>query len=125
MDKATLVGLDIATGSEVVAALENAGVTINVAMWMATPEYEEGRLLIASSKLDQAHPLRAYERVAELLQGKFAYSLPPILILRMKDRFIQALRQVFARTKSVEGMRLGGQIIGDRFISDAYVYKIR
>jgi hypothetical protein len=125
MDKVALVGLDIETGSRVVAALEHAAIRINVALWMVTPEYEDGRLVIASSMLDQSDPLRAYERVAEILQGKFFHSLPPILILRMKDPFIQALRHIFGKTKTVEGMRLGGQTIGNRFISDAYVYKIR
>lgn len=125
MDKATLVGLDIEVGSQVVSALENAGIAVKVALWMTTPEYEEGRLVIASPALDQAHPLRAYERVAEILQGAFTYSLPPILILRMKDPFIQSLRRLFGKAKSVQGMRLGGQTIGSRFISDAFVYRIQ
>jgi len=125
MDKATLVGLDIEAGSHVVSALENAGIGVKVAMWMTTPEYEEGRLVIASSALDQTHPLKAYEKIAEILHGEFSYSLPPILILRMRDPFIQSLRHVFGKTKAVHGMRLGGQKIGNRFISDAYVYRIQ
>jgi len=124
MDKATLVGLDVEAGSRVVSALEEAGIGVKVALWMTTPEYEEGRLVIASPALDQTNPLKAYERVAEILHGEFYYSLPPILILRMRDPFIQNLRNFFGKTKSVLGMRLGGQTIGNRFISDAYVYKI-
>ncbi len=125
MDKATLVGLDVEAGSHVVAALERARISVKVAMWMTTPEYEEGRLVIASSALDQNQPLRAYEKVAEILHEDFSYSLPPILILRMRDPFIQALRQRFGKMKSVGGMRLAGQTIGNRFISDAYVYRIQ
>jgi hypothetical protein len=125
MDKATLVGLDIESGSHVVSELENAKLNPDVALWIVTPEYEEGRLVISSSKLDQTHPLRAYEKVAETLQGKLSHSLPPILILRLKDPFIAQLRKLFGRTASVSGMRLGGQIIGNRFVSDAYVYRIK
>jgi len=125
MDKAALVGLDIETGSRVITTLENSGIRVNVALWMITPEYEDGRLVIASSMLDQNQPLRAYEKVAEKLQGKFVHSLPQILIMRMRDPFVQTLRHIFGKTKSVEGMRLGGQTIGGRFVSDAYVYKIR
>jgi hypothetical protein len=125
MDKATLVGLDIEAGSRVVSALENAKVSPKVALWMITPEYEEGRLVIAASALDQTHPLRAYEKVAEILHGEFFHSQPPILILRMKDPFIQKLREIFGNTKSVAGMRLGGQTIGHRYITDAYVYKVQ
>jgi len=125
MDKATLVGLDVEAGSRVVEALDKAGVSTKVAMWMTTPEYEDGRLVIASSSLDQTRPMRAYERVAEILQKEFFYSLPPILILKMRDPFIQSLRAIFGKTHSVEGMRLGGQTIGNRFVSDAYVYRIQ
>lgn len=125
MVKASLVGLDIEAGFRVVSLLETAGITVKVALWMATPEYEEGRLVIASPSLDQAHPLRAYGKVAEILHGEFAHSRPALLILRMKDPFIQKLRQMFGKTTSVEGMRLGGQTIGDRFVLDAFVYRIQ
>jgi hypothetical protein len=43
----------------------------------------------------------------------------------MKDPFIQSLRQLFAKSKFVEGMRLGGQMIGNRFVLDGYVYRIQ
>jgi hypothetical protein len=125
VDKATLVGLDLDAGLRAVSVLEDAGIGIKVALWMATPEYEEGRLVIAASALDQSHPLRAYEKVAEILHGEFAHSSPPILILRLKDPFIQSLRQIFGKSERCDGMRLGGQTIGNRFILDAYVYIIK
>ena len=50
---------------------------------------------------------------------------PSLLILPMKDPFIRHLRRLFEKAKSVEGMRLGGQMIGDRFLEDALVYRIR
>ncbi|MBZ5724745.1 MAG: hypothetical protein LAP87_07080 [Acidobacteriia bacterium] len=46
------------------------------------------------------------------------------MILAMADPFIKELRRIFGKAKSVEGMRLGGQLIADRFIDDAYVYRI-
>ncbi len=42
----------------------------------------------------------------------------------MTDPFIKGLRKMFGKAKSVEGMRLGLQTIGGRFIEDAYVYRI-
>jgi len=44
--------------------------------------------------------------------------------LRTSDPFIKALRKIFGKAKSVEGMRLGGQTRGNRFLDDAYVYRI-
>ena len=95
MDKTTLVSLEIEAGSQVVSILEGAGIAVKVALWMTTPEYEDGRLVLASPRLDQADPLHAYEQVAKILHGEFSYSPPAILILRMKDPFIHQLRQIF------------------------------
>jgi len=49
---------------------------------------------------------------------------PPILILPMDDPFIKALRRLFGKTRSVEGMILSGQSIGNRFLEEGYVYRI-
>ena len=125
MDKASLVGFDIASGSQVVAALDHAGIKPKVALWMSSPEYEEGRLVLSSSTLDQNRPLHAYEQVARILRSKFPNMPPPILILPTRSSFVKALRDRFGKASSVEGMRLGGQTFGDRFVSDAYVYRIR
>jgi len=68
----------------------------------------------------------AYRHLNESLatSGLTPNKAPSILILSTNDPFIRALRQVFGKAKSVEGMRLGGQMIGDRFLEDGYVYRI-
>jgi hypothetical protein len=125
MDQATLVGPDIYAGSHALAALDAAKIKPNVALLMVTPEYGDWRLVISSPSLDQTHQLKAYEKVAEVLQGKFVSALPPILVLPNKDPFIRELLRIFGKAKSVLGMRLGGQTIGNRFIDNAYVYRIQ
>jgi hypothetical protein len=42
----------------------------------------------------------------------------------MNDQSIKVLRRMFRKSKSVDGMRLGGQLFGDRFIRGAYFYRI-
>jgi len=125
MDQATLVSPEFGIGSEVLAQLDQAGIAPKVCLWMTTPEYEDGRLVLASPMLDQFRSLKAYDTVAEKLHGMSPYRLPAIMILRMNDRFIKALRDSFSKAASVEGMRLGHQTIGDRYVSDAYVYRIK
>jgi hypothetical protein len=49
---------------------------------------------------------------------------PPILILPMTDPFIKELRRAIGKTRRVDGMRLGDQLIGDGFVREAYVYRI-
>ena len=42
----------------------------------------------------------------------------------MDNPFIQALRRIFASAKDTYGMRLGGQTFGDKYLEDAFVYRI-
>lgn len=126
MDKAALVNFDLQVGSEVVQALENAHVEIIVALWLLTSEYNDWRFVLSSRRLDAVAPAAAYGLVHDTLGGA-GFTLertPPLLILPAADPFIRALRRLFGKAKSVEGMRLGGQLIGDRFVEDAYVYRI-
>ena len=126
MDKTTLVSFDIERGREVLDALDGAKVKTAVALWAYLPEYEDWRLVVSARQLDSLDPRDAYRRLNESLTaaGLTPDKSPPILILSMNDSFIRTLRQIFGKTKSAEGMRVGGQMIGDRFLEDAYVYRI-
>jgi hypothetical protein len=125
VDQATLVNLDVNAGLKVLDALDDAQIKVAVALWMVSSDYDDWRLVISSPSLDQTHPLKAYERVAEALHGRFVSMRPPILILPTKDSFVRELRRIFGKAEDVTGMRLGGQTIGNRFISDAYVYRVK
>jgi|SRR5271168_2959868 len=125
MDQATLVSLDVNAGLKVLDALDTAQIKVAVALWMVSSDYDDWRLVLSSPSLDQTHPLRAYEKVAEALHDRFVYMRPPILILPTKDPFIRELRRLFGKAKDVTGMRLGGQMIGNKFISDAYAYRVK
>jgi len=128
MDQATLVGPDIDIGREALAALDAAGIKSTVALLAIFPEYGDWRLVLSSPALDQKHLLKAHEQVAAVLRGDFVYRLPTIMILPTKDLFIRELRRIF-RTNIKVGpqtiVRLGGQTIGNRFIDNAYVYRVQ
>ena len=127
MAQTALVAAYFSTGSEIVQALDRSGLPVSVALWLYSSEHEVWRFALASSRLDAAGPSEAYGLVHDALAGS-GISLertPALMILKMSDPFIRALRRIFAKTRSVEGMRLGGQMIGDRFVADALVYRIR
>jgi hypothetical protein len=125
MDKAAMVNVDINRGSELLDALERAKLKVGVALWMFSPEYEDWRLVVSARQLYSLDPRDAYRLVHNSLDtaGFTPEKTPPIMILPMADPFIRELRRLFGKTKNVEGMRLGGQMIGDRFIQDAYIYR--
>ena len=121
-----MVGLDISVGQDVVRALDDARLKVNVALWTHLPEYADWRLVLAGRQFDAAGLANYYPMLHDSLDpaGFTPYNTPLIQIMPMKDPFIRSLRKIFGKTQSVEGMRIGGQMIGDRFIEDGYVYRI-
>lgn len=126
MDKAALVSIDLDKGSELIEVLDRAGLRVQVALWAHLAEYHDWRLILAARKLDSLGIREGYLHLYELLAnaGYREANTLSIMILPMSDPFIKGLRSIFGKTKSVEGMRLGGQLIGDRFIEDGYAYRI-
>jgi hypothetical protein len=127
MGTETLVSFDIENGKEVVDALDRDGKTPNVALWAKLPDYENWRLVIASDRLDQSSSRSGYSEINAAVKraGISIHREPSILLRPMDNQFIQALRRVFASAKDTYGMRLGGQMFGDKYLEDAFVYRIR
>jgi len=127
VDNATLVNFDIENGQKVIDALDKAGKTPNVALWAQLPEYDDWRLVIASDRLDQSSSLSAYTEInATLRNAGIPVNRTPSIFWRPMDKpFIQALRRTFSSAADTYGMRLGGQTFGDKFLEDAFVYRIR
>ena len=127
MDKATLVRMDVEAGAEIITALDNTSLRVNVGLWAALADYADPRLVLASRFFDDEDPRDAYGAVFKALRHSkpSSHSVSDILILRMKDPFIRDLRRLFSKTSDVSGMRLGGRSFGGRFLEDAYVYRIK
>jgi hypothetical protein len=126
MDKSALVSVDLEKGSKILQILDDAGLRVNVALWVVLAEYGDWRLVLSSRKFDAAGLTGGYGLLHDALDAA-GFSLeetPPVMILNANDPFIRALRKIFGKAKSVEGMRLGGQTFGDRFVEDAYTYRV-
>ena|ERR1700691_1700243 len=126
MGNALLVRIDLNQGAEILRILDEAGLKVLVALWVHLEEYADWRLLLCSKQFDGAGPLEGYGVLNAALDGAGfpMEKKPPVLILPMTDPFVRALRRYFGKATSVEGMRLGGQTIGNRWVEDAYVYRV-
>jgi hypothetical protein len=124
MARTSLVAPDLTVGAEMVSALEKSRIQVAVALWMLTDEYSDWKFVISSPDFQDLHQSYSRIRTAAEQAGISYEQIPPVLVLMTTDSFIQSLRSIFAKTKNVLGMRLGGQTIGDRYVEDAYVYKI-
>jgi hypothetical protein len=127
MDQTALVSFDIENGQRVITALEQDGVTPDVALWAVLPEYEDWRLVLASRQLDDRSLLDSYSVINTAMRnaGMTFLTEPTIFFCRMDEPFIQSLRSFFASAGETYGMRLGGQKFGNQYIEDAFVYRIR
>jgi hypothetical protein len=112
---------------KVVQALDEAHLSPTVALWAVLSEYGDQRLVLAARALDQSSSLLAYRQVGEALKkfGLPSAKTPTLLVLRLKDPFVVALRKAYANAADTDGLRLGGQSFGGRYIEDGYAYRIR
>jgi hypothetical protein len=127
LDTSALVSYDIENGKEVIEAFDRDDKTPKVALWAKLPDYEDWRLVIASDRLDQPSSLSGHEAInAAMRKAGISYRKRPAIYWRpMNKPFIQALRRAFASAADTYGMRLGGQMFGDQYLEDAFVYRIR
>jgi len=126
MGKTSLVSFDTEAGSKILQILDDAGLQVKVALWAILPEYEEWRLVLSSRKFDTVGTTEAFGLLnAALDAAGFPVELTPsIVILRAADPLIRDLRKDYAKSNVSPGTHVGGRMIGDRFVEDAYAYRI-
>jgi hypothetical protein len=97
------------------------------ALWLFQPESGGWHFVIATPRVDEVGPRKAYEELSDITRRIPADSseLLKIELVSPKQPFYEALRSVFGKTASVEGARLGNTQIGGTYINDAYLYEIR
>ena len=126
MGTEALVNFDIENGDRVIQALDKAGKQPDVALWAKLPDYEDWRLILASTKIDQSSQFTGYSQIHEVMAqaGIPAHRQPTIFLRPMNNPMIEALRSIFSEAADTYGMRLGGQRFGDQYVEDAFVYRI-
>lgn len=97
------------------------------ALWLFESESGEWHLLIATPRVDEIGPRKAYEELSGITRRLPVDSaqFQRIQLISPRQPFYRALRSVFGKTASVEGARLGNTQVGGMYINDAYLYEIR
>lgn len=126
MGKALLVENDFRIGDRLVKALEAGGMPVALALWAQFPEYEDWRFVVAAKALDPFSLSDAYLRINQALDqgGITVWEKPLVHVMKTTDPFVRAVRRGLRKMKGVEGMRLGSQMWGDRYVEEAYAQKI-
>jgi len=124
----TLSGSDIDFGKAIWHALRGSKkFPAKGVLWLFQSESGEWHLLIATPKVDEVGPRKAYEELTLVTKRLAAdpTNLRRIELISPRLPLYQALRDVFGKTASVEGVRLGNTQVGGMYINDAYLYETR
>ena len=124
----TLSGADIKFGRKLWHSLRaSKRFPTKGVLWVLKPEAGEWRLVIVTPRVDRVGTRDAYRELAEATRD-----IPEgdghrfkIELMSPRNPLYQALRSVFAKTKSVEGARLGNTQVGGTYIDEAYLYEVR
>lgn len=119
---------DIDFGKAIWHALrENKNFPAQGVLWLFQSESGEWHLLIATPKVDEVGPRKAYEELTLVTKRLAAgpTNLQRIELISPRVPLYQALRDIFGKTASVEGVRLGNTQVGGMYIDDAYLYETR
>jgi hypothetical protein len=123
-----LTGGDIDFGRKLWLALrKNRRFPANGVLWLFQPEPGDWHLLVATPRVDEVGPRKAYEELSDITfrMPVDAAQFRRIELISPRLPLYQALRSVFGQTASVEGARLGNTQVGGMYIEDAYLYEIR
>jgi hypothetical protein len=124
----TLSGADVEFGKRLWDELrENKTFPTTGMFWLFEPGASEWHLMIASPVVDKLGPRDAYRALSQVSGHVPADSaqLLKVELISPRHPLYEALRAVFAKTKSVEGARLGGSQVQGMYVEDAYLYGVR
>src|SRR6266567_5000595 len=115
----SLTELDIEFGKEVWRALRRDKTLPWVGvLWLLESESSDWHLVIASPRVDEVGPRKAYEELAEITRptDRGGSQFLRIELISPKKPFYRALRNVFGKAASVEGTRLGNTQVEGMYI---------
>jgi hypothetical protein len=126
MAKKALLDADVKLGEKILGALDAAKFPISVAIWILTEE-DGWQLVIGTPLYESGGTSDAYRKLIAALRKDDPESMDfrDVRLMGNRNPFIRELRQLFGKTASVKGMRLGGHHIGGVWLDDAVVYRIK
>jgi len=126
MAKKALLDADLKLGEKILASLDAADFPISVAIWILTEE-EGWQLVIGTPLYERGGPGVSYKNLVNALRKDNPESrdFDDVRLMGNRNPFIRELRQLFGKTASVSGMRLGGHRIGGVWLDDGVVYRIK
>jgi hypothetical protein len=133
MGKTVLVMFPVVAGNQLLDALDQDGFDVQAALWLYRSEEDFWRLMIASPLVQRIGQIEAYKRILTQLQH-IRPSLDPLIndiymenitVVDPSDSLIRALKRVVRVAEGDPPVRLTRNALGDVFIDEAYIFRLR
>ena len=121
-----LVESDFDLGARLLSALDDAGIPIEVAYWMLSPEWGDWWLVLGTPLYDEGTTPSAMRRVVEVQRSlrDSEFLMDKLGVVGMDDRFVRALRKRLRDHLPRPGYPLGSFYAEDLEVEDSYVYRL-
>lgn len=122
---ATLVGFDVEFGAKILDFLDTAKFPAPVALWVRWEGQDHWHFVIGTPLYDRLGLGGAYHKLVEALKPydvDFVYT--PFRLESTRRPFIRALRQRYKKSGRTN-FRIGTQTIGDTWVDEGFVYRVR
>lgn len=128
MGTATLVDQEIQDGKRLIDALNQAGLSVNSALWLYLPEKETWRLMLTSPIFDKEGPLETYKEIISVfnkVQPELKINWLNLVAVSPQNKLIQGLRKLQQDWNlNLLRKRLTNYTVNHIYIDDAYIYQI-
>jgi hypothetical protein len=122
MDQGTLVAEQIAAGEQLLKDLREHGFGVRIAYWAFTAESGQWTLYLVTDEAERgAGAYRIVHQAARRLNSVWIEPFD-IALLRPSDRPARAIEAYLKSYPARLGTRARGQLIGDVYFENAYIY---
>lgn len=126
MDTATLVNKQIEEGKKLLERLDQAGVSIPVALWINLPDTDNWRLLFAMNGIDRAGSRRAYTKIYTVIQENgIDLSLGDVSVIDQHNNLCSQLRQLVHTDAEISTIPFFGNYIQGQRFPDSVIYRVK
>lgn len=128
----------IEAGKALIKRLANSNVNLSSAFWFYSPETNEWQLVLAFPQVDTDGPKKAYESIQSVLYPPLGSSpqredehrvsplyLQDITVLSPNHPLVRSLKSAISTEMESEGIQFTRSRIGDVFVEDTYIYRVR
>ena len=126
MDKTILVAPDFKVGDQVLEMLDAAKFPLTVAAWVLAERLGGWQFVVSTLLYDKLGASEAYGRLIAAVRVNDPESMlfDDVRLMGSRHPFIRAVRRMFEGRDFRKGARIAGSI-GDLYVEDAVVYRIK